>query len=534
MELRPYQAAAVDAIMRDLDECDRTMLVLATGCGKTRTAAEVVRRFLDRGRVLWIAHREELITQARDALQRALPGVPIGIEQAGSYARVSALPSLSDRVVVASVQTLHEKRLSRFAPSLFGLVVVDEAHHSAASSYRRVVDYFGTKVLGLTATPDRGDGIGMGEVFTRVSHEYGMQRAIAEGYLSPIRAVCVDVAGLDLSSVRTTAGDLNQGQLARLLEVDSLHHQIASPLVQLAGDRSTIVFCTSVEQSSALSDVIQGYLPPGRQVRHIDGGTPGPTRRRILREYESGDVQVVCNVGVLTEGFDAPRTSCIALARPTKSRALYAQMVGRGTRLFGGKDDCLLVDFRGNAGRHSLANPIDLLAGKPLPDDVRADLERRVKDGKILDVDAIADAEAEHAKRIEAADRKRAAAAKVQVQAKAQITTARDLFRNQCGPGDAQSRTPATAAQRAQLVTLGVPEDDVRNLSSDQAHRMVDKLVMRRRAGLCTYKQARLLARNGLRSDLKFEEARVTIDALVANKWRPTADLTTRYGIGAQ
>jgi len=238
----------------------------------------------------------------------------------------------------------------------------------------------------------------------------------------------VDVEGLDLSKVRTTAGELNEGDLRRILEVDEVHHRIASPLVDLSKDRPTIIFCVTVEQSKALADVLQGYLSDGKQVRHIDGSTPAETRKRILAEYSAGDVQYVTNVGVLTEGFDAPRTSCIALARPTKSRALYAQMVGRGTRLFPGKEDCLLVDFRGNAGRHSLANPVDLLAGKDLSDDVRAIAEKMMSDGKVLDRDAMAEAEAEHVKRLAEADRKRAAAAALRIAATVRAE-ALDLFR---------------------------------------------------------------------------------------------------------
>lgn len=527
--LRPYQVASVDAIEREWQSVRSTMLVLATGTGKTRTASEVVARRLPYGKVLWLAHRTELIEQARDALQAALPDVRIGIEKAESRARLTCMYGQDDAIVVASVQTLRDKRLKRFNPGDFATVIIDECHHATARTYQNIVNEFSTsKVLGLTATPDRGDGVGMENVFESVAHEYSMLDGIRDGYLCQVRAQVVDVQGLDYSSVRTTAGDLNERDLRRILEVDEVHHLIASPLVQLAGDRPTIIFCVTVEQSKALADVLQGYLSNGRQVRHLDGTTPADTRRRILREYSDGEVQFVTNVGVLTEGFDAPRTSCIALARPTKSRALYAQMVGRGTRLFPGKEDCLLVDFRGNAGRHSLANPVDLLAGKDMSEAAREIAEKMMSDGKVMDVDAMAEAEAEHVKRLEEADRKRAAAAALRVAASIR-SEAVDLFRVALEPDKALGRKPLSSGQYNVLVKFGMDEDKVGRLTFDQASRQIDKLIARRKRGLCTYKQARTLAKHGFSPDKTFESAREIMDAMAKYNWRPLpADVRAR------
>ena len=519
--LRPYQADAVEGIFREWETHRSVMLVLATGTGKTATASAVVERRLDAGKVLWLAHRTELIEQARDALQEAVGAdVRIGIEKAESRARLSCMYGQDDRIVVASVQTMRDKRLARFDPSDFATVVIDECHHATAKTYRDIIGAFGSsKVLGLTATPDRGDGIGMDNAFDAVAYEYSMLDGMRDGYLCPLRALAVDVEGLDLSKVRTTAGELNEGDLRRILEVDEVHHRIASPLVDLSKDRPTIIFCVTVEQSKALADVLQGYLSDGKQVRHIDGSTPAETRKRILAEYSAGDVQYITNVGVLTEGFDAPRTSCIALARPTKSRALYAQMVGRGTRLFPGKEDCLLVDFRGNAGRHSLANPVDLLAGKDLSDDVRAIAEKMMSDGKVLDRDAMAEAEAEHVKRLAEADRKRAAAAALRIAATVRAE-ALDLFRIALEPDRALGHREATIGQRTTLENFGMEPEKVARLTFDQASRQIDKLMSRRKRGLCTYKQARTLAKHGFGPDKSFDSARQIMDYLAANGWR--------------
>lgn len=519
--LRHYQVEACDAVDAEWQNVRSTMLVLATGAGKTRTAAEIIRRRLqaNTGRVLWIAHRDELITQARDAIVENA-GVRVGIEKAGQYANTYALSDMHDEVVVASVQTLHAKRRMRFAPHLFGTVIIDEAHHAAARTYREIIDHFpDAKVLGLTATPDRGDGVGMGNIFDSVAYEYSMRTAIDAGYLCPVRVLTVNVHGLDLSSVKTTAGDLNQGQLARIVENDSIHHEVAAPLAEHLGQRQAVVFCVTVEQSKALADVLQGYLP-NKRVAHIDGGTPESERRRILGEFASGQIHVVCNCAVLTEGFDAPATSLIALARPTKSRALYAQMIGRGTRLSPNKEDCLVLDFKGNAGRHSLANPIDLLAGRELSDDVKKELAKAERDGKVLDVDAIEEAERKVAERVRAEEEKRRRQAAIKLKAQ-YVTAAVDAFRDAFeGPAYRNDTRPCTDKQFNALVQFGVKEERVEKMTFRQASDLLDKLVKRAREGLATYKQGRWLAKNGLRHDIPRGVASQIMDAASSDGWR--------------
>ena len=238
-QLRPYQVEAVERILLDLDRVRSTLLVCPTGTGKTQIFSEVARRWRPRGRVLVLAHRDELIEQAKTRMEQF--GLQVKIEKADLCA---ARDLAGTDVVVASVQTLaHESRRLAYNPSTFGLLIVDEAHHAPAPSYRNIIGYFsGARVLGVTATPDRGDEIALGNIFESVAFEYDLRDAIDEGWLVPIRQKAVTVQGLDLSHVRTTAGDLNDGDLDRVLTEEQTLHGMVGPTVELAGHRPTLIF----------------------------------------------------------------------------------------------------------------------------------------------------------------------------------------------------------------------------------------------------------------------------------------------------
>ena len=411
MTLRPYQREAVNGVHERWNAGDRaTLLVMATGCGKTYTAAHIVH---DRpGRTLWLAHRGELIDQARDTLRERL-GLDSNVEKADVIAPRE--PDLwgAHPVVIGSVQTMKGPRLREWPKDAFATIIVDEAHHAPATTYRAILAHFeGAKVLGLTATADRGDAIGLGSVFDSVAYQYPIRRGIREGYLCDLtqkRIVCAD---LDLSDIRTVCGDLNQGQLEAALKVDAVLHQVAAPLVKEAGERQTLVFTAGVDQAHALADVIAGYLDDPSKVAALDGTTARDERARLIEGFRAGEIRYLVNCAVLTEGFDAPSTACIAIARPTKSRALYAQMIGRGTRTAAGKPDCLILDFVGNSGRHKLVTPLDVLAGKPLPDDVRRDAAGLMAEGR-LGEEALREAEEKAQERARRETERRARAAKV-------------------------------------------------------------------------------------------------------------------------
>jgi superfamily II DNA or RNA helicase len=522
VSLRPYQAEAKASVLAQWEACRSTLLVLPTGAGKTYTAAEILRERVPAGRILWLAHRSELLDQARETFEARI-GLQCEIEKGEARATNGGSLFGGAPVVVASVQSLRGARLKRFAPHSFGTVVIDEAHHAAAKGYRDVLAQFPeAKVLGLTATPDRGDGVALGHVFETVAFEYEIRTAIRDGYLCPLLQKSIECADLDLSDVSTVAGDLNQGELEKRIKLDAVLHQIAGPLVREAGARPTIVFMPGVEAAHALVEVMGGYTSP-RGVTAIDGSQPPQIRSERIGRFRRGDVQFLVNCMVLTEGFDAPETSCVAMARPTKSRALYAQCIGRGLRTAPGKTDCLVLDFKGNAGRHKLVTPLDVLAGKALPDDVRKAAEAAAAEGRPSE-EALAQAEREAIERARRDDEKRERAAKIKAEVAYRAKQV-DPF-NMFGV-EADSRGPrATDRQLDYLKSKGI---DVSAPSRAEASALIDTLEKRRKAGLCTYKQARTLARAGLPTDLSFADASAAIDALQRNGWRSTPELLARF-----
>lgn len=528
-QLRPYQIEARDAVYRSWSDYRSTLLVLATGCGKTFTAGEILRERANHGRILWLAHRTELLEQARETIVGSI-GLTCELEKAEARARRRAdLMGFISDVVVASVQTLGGQRLKSWERDSFRTIVVDEAHHAPARTYRAILEWFGdAKILGLTATPDRGDGVAMGHVFEDVAYQYDIRTAIREGYLCPILQKTIHVADIDLADVKTVAGDLNQGQLAAIMESEGALHGIASPLAKEIGRRPTILFTASVEQAQHLAQILDGY---GIRATDVHGGTPAEIRKERLERFARGDVQVIANCAVLTEGFDAPGTACVAVARPTKSRALYTQMVGRGTRLAPGKTDCLILDFVGNAGRHVLVNPLDVLAGKPLPDDVAKRARELTEEGAPTEA-ALAQAEAEAIEREQERERQAARTAKLRAEAayRAQIV---DPFAIVGPAGDA---LVASHAQLDYLQKLGVPEKELsryQQASRQDVSKLINELQRRRREGLCSYKQARTLAKYGLRTDLGFTEASRAITAIANAGWRATPEVVATWGAAA-
>jgi len=341
--LRPYQREAVDAVLQARRGGLRRMVVcLPTGAGKTVIFSELAR--VARRPVLVLAHRRELVQQARDKLARALqdPTV-VAVEQGDASAHSEA------RVVVASIRSLHEDRLARLlAARRFGLVVYDECHHAPAEDNQRVLrtlgafdeDWDGT-LLGFTATTARGDGKALEPVFQDIVYSLSLGKMVADGYLVPLRGFRVATAA-DLHEVTTTRSDLVVEELALAVDVQERNALVARSIQELARDRRTIAFCVTVAHARNLARALNGM---GVATGIVHGEQPLPDRERTLADFRAGRLACVTNVGVLTEGFDDPGVSCIAMARPTRSEGLYAQCVGRGTRLAPGKTDCLVLDF---------------------------------------------------------------------------------------------------------------------------------------------------------------------------------------------
>ncbi len=341
--LRPYQREAVEAVLGARRAGVRRMLVcLPTGAGKTVVFAHLAR--LAKRTVLVIAHREELLSQARSKLQSALgDGAVVAIEQGARRAVGEA------RVVVCSIRSLRSERLARvLAGRDVGLVIYDECHHAAAEDNLRVLrelgcfepDWTGT-LVGFTATTSRGDGKGLDAVFERIVYARTLPEMIADGYLVPLRGYRVATSA-DLTRLTTSGNDFREDELAEAVDIEERNALVARTIQELARDRRTIAFCVTVAHALHLRRSLRAL---GVRAGTVHGEMPSDERARVLKAFADGEVQVLTNVAVLTEGFDDPGVSCVAMARPTRSEGMYAQCVGRGTRLSPGKKDCLVLDF---------------------------------------------------------------------------------------------------------------------------------------------------------------------------------------------
>ncbi|MFJ7238249.1 DEAD/DEAH box helicase [Streptomyces olivaceus] len=354
---RPYQVDAIEALRQGWTTGkNRLAVVLPTGAGKTVVFSHLAHRMLGGlggKRVLVIAHREELIEQAASKLLAVDPMLRVGIVKAQRDDHADA------DVIVASVQTLAVPR-RREAIRDIGLVIVDECHHAAARTYMEVLEHFGawdgTPVAGFTATMTRTDG-GLAEVWEDVVFRLDILDMITDGYLCDVRGKRVTVDTLDLDRVKTRGGDLVDGQLGQALEDSGALDAIAKAYVDHAADRPGVVFTPTVATAQAAAASLEAA---GITAAPVWGDMGRDDRRATLARYSAGDVQVLTNCMVLTEGFDAPHTSCAVIARPTKSPGLYVQMAGRALRPAPGKADALLLDVMGASTRHKLASMVDL------------------------------------------------------------------------------------------------------------------------------------------------------------------------------
>lgn len=511
--LRPYQQQARDRIHAEWEAGrTRTLLVLPTGTGKTIVFASVATDQVRAGdRVLILAHRGELLEQAADKLQRST-GLVSAVEKAESTCLDSWF-----RVVVGSVQTLQRTaRLERFPQDYFGTIIIDEAHHAITDGYRRILDYFDhAKVLGVTATPDRGDMRNLGEVFDSLAFEYKLTDAIKEGYLCKIMAQTIPLK-LDITDVGFTSGDYSLGQLGTAL--DPYLEQIAAEMAQRCRDRKTVVFLPLIKTSQKFRDLLNAH---GFRAAEVNGQSDD--RRQVLADFEADKYNVLCNSMLLTEGWDCPSVDCVVVLRPTKVRSLYSQMVGRGTRLSPGKTDLLLLDFLWMTDKHELCRPADLvcedrtvarqmtenLAQTGCPEDIE---EAAVQASE----DVVAQREEALAKQLEEQRRKKAKLVDpLQYEMSIQ---AEDLAGYV--PAFGWEAGPPSAEQSAALEKMGILPDAVE--SAGKASLLLDRLNKRRAEGLTTPKQIRVLERYGFQSvgTWSFDAAKHMIDRIAAQGWR--------------
>lgn len=526
--LRYYQRDAVNAFYDSLDEgYRRPLMVMATGLGKTQTFGAIAKHW--KGRVLVLAHREELVSQAHARLEE-MTGELVGVEKAEMSSRF-------ERVVVGSVQTVSKKKrlekLKMFGG--FSLVIVDEAHHYVAKSYRRPIEYFDATTLGVTATPWRGDKRALGKVFDTVCYEKGILDGIEEGFLVPLKGCQVDVQSIDLRQVKVSAGDFVKSQLDA--EVLKGVEGIVQKTLELYPRRRGPIFfpgkASAVMAASRFNALKEGSAAV------VTDDTPSDERRRIMAAVRRGDIQYLCNVMVATEGFDWPEANLVGLARPTKSYTVHTQMIGRGTRTTAdvnsiaaydqtqdrlsaisqsNKQDCVVLDFVGNCGKHEPVKLVDIFQGR------------------------FSDAEVKLAKKLERQDpgsdprenlnkaRKELQRLAKSYQSTVSATVKRfDLFAATGISSKASAAytarygfEPATYAQRILLDKWGVPTDS--KTSKSDASKAINALRKRRQKGLATPKQLQVLFRQGWdQRNITFETASFLLNYCRTKKWK--ADL---------
>lgn len=377
LPLRPYQRDAVDAVEAAWSAgMVRPAVLMPTGTGKTVVFSHLIadwqRRQSGRRRALVVAHRHELLEQAAAKLCAVAPGLQVGIVKAQRN-------ETRAEVVVASVQTLRNENRRQMISDV-GLVVVDECHHAAADTYISILNHYGclgeaaqTATVGFTATMVRGDDRALGAVWQDVVYRQSISEAIHGGYLVRPRGVRVRIDDLDLSKVRRSRGDYSEGDLGRALTESLAPEVIAKAVVEHASTRRSILFAPTVASGEVIAEAVRDT---GLTVGIVTGAMSPTDRRRILGDFSAGQIGLMVNCMVLTEGYDDPQTDCVIIARPTTNVGLYVQMVGRALRPFLGKSDALVLDVVGASQRHALASPVDLFGDDPKERDaIQAELD---------------------------------------------------------------------------------------------------------------------------------------------------------------
>lgn len=546
MQLRPYQEDAVEGIFRAWEDNDSTLLVMATGTGKTQVFSEIIRRSQPK-RAMVLAHRGELIWQAVKRIEG------LGLDCSVEMADLQADTNIWNRtpVVVSTIQTQcagnkGNGRMAFFRPEDFGLVIVDEAHHATSQTWRRALNHYRQnpelKILGVTATPDRADEEALGQVFQSVAFDYEILDAIKDGYLVPIDQEMVFIENLDFSAMRTTAGDLNTADLAAVMEAEKNLHGIVSASVKIIGNRQAVVFAVTVKQAEMMAEIFNRRR--SGMAGWVCGKTPIDQRKSLLQSFDNGDTQVLVNVGVLTEGWDSPGCEVIIQARPTKSRCLYSQMVGRATRPLPGlvdgiataderkevianspKPSMLVVDFVGNAGKHKLMTTADILGGK-VSEEAIARATEKAKQKRLRMDQALEEAERDIQREIE--ERKQREAAR-----RAKLIGHATFSKKAINPFDAFQLEPTRSRgwDQGKVVTekmakvIRMTGVDPYSLPYHQAAQLCAEQIRRLRDKLCTARQAKCLRGFGYDTkNMKFAEASRLITVLKANNWRRPAD----------
>ena len=424
---------------------------------------------------------------------------------------------------------MREKRLNQFPNDYFNTIIIDEAHHCISDSYQKVLRHFpDAEVLGVTATPDRGDMQNLGTVFESLAYEYTLPKAIKEGYLSPIKAVTIPLK-IDMSAVGVQAGDFKSGDIATAL--DPYLESIAEEMEKYCSNKKTVVFLPLVKTSQKFRDILNNH---GFKAAEVNGDSKD--RAEILEAFDKDQYNVLCNSMLLTEGWDCPSVDCIVVLRPTKVRSLYCQMVGRGTRLSPetNKDHLLLLDFLWHTERHELCHPASLICeSAEVAQKMTENMEKDA--GCVIDIeeaektaseDIVAQREEALAKQLsEMKRRKKRLVDPLQFEMSIQ---AEDL--SGYVPAFGWEMAPPSDGQKKTLEKLGILPDAIEN--AGKASKILDRLDKRRREGLTTPKQIRFLESRGFQhvGTWQFETAKNMIDRIAGNGWRvPSGIIPAEY-----
>lgn len=547
--LRPYQVEAVAAIESAWESHQRVLLVMATGLGKTTVFTHMARRRADMGgRVMVLVDRIELADQAIARLREF--GINPAVEIAGERADES--PYSTSPVVVSTVQTQRSgrgdyRRRDRFDPAQFSMLIVDEAHLSITPGTRETIAHYcrnpDLRVLGVTATPDRHDGRSLKIIYEHLAYRYDLIDAIRDGWLVPVHGRNVILPDLDVSNLDDRNGDFDPDELGAMLERNEVIYKTVATLSELPPGESTLVFCARVAHAEMVCQLLNEHRPSCAAV--VSGDTPDDLRRQYIEAFRRGDIQYLCNCAVLTTGFDAPTVRCVAMVRPTRSRALYAQCVGRGTRPLPGlvddfdtpedrisaimespKKRLTVLNFVGVGGGVDLIGPEDVLAGDTTPPEVVRRAKREADRGEEMDVTerlqrAEHDEEEEERRR-----RHRIAGLKTAPNA---VYKDVDLFKRGGGAvGTARWSRLHDALTSRQIEILhkgGLTDSEIAKMGVGEARRMVDWVIRRWRCGLCSWKQWKLLRARGVNADgMTKQEASAAIDEIAAREaWRRKA-----------
>lgn len=518
VSLRPYQEQAYHSVINAWEGgTQRTLLVLPTGTGKTIVFAKVAENCVGNGeRVLILAHRGELLDQAKDKI-KTVTGIDAALEKAKDSALGSILP-----ITVGSMQTLSgDKRLSEHPHNYYNTIIVDEAHHSLSAGYKKIIEHFpDAKLLGVTATPDRGDKRNLGQIFESIAFEYDMRSAIMDGYLCPIKVQTIPL-NIDISSVKVSAGDFQAGAIGDALE--PYLYQIAREMVTRCADRKTVVFLPLISTSQKFCRILNQY---GFRAAEVNGNSAD--RDQILKDFDEGKYNVLCNSMLLTEGWDCPSVDCVIVLRPTKVRSLYSQMIGRGTRLFPGKENLLVLDFLWHTARHELCRPASLICKDEAVANRMTEITTEPNVQEVLDLldleetattDVIRQREEALARELR---EKRHRQAKL-VDPIQFCYSIQDIDLIEYEPTMIWEMGPVTEKQSAFLDKRGINPQTVD--CCGKAQLIIDRLIKRQKAGLATPKQIRVLERKGFLhvGEWSFDAANKMISRLANNRWQVPA-----------